>query len=483
MTRKLNLSVLLLLTITVPLLAQAPRTISYQGYLTAKSGTAVPDGQHILILSLYGTRTGATVLYSELDTVTTTNGYFNTYLDSIPASITFNSPIYLGVSVDGGTELSPRSLLTGAPYALNAPPPAAQAITQITSSDKSVKITNPTGPAADLSVKFPTVTWNTISGIPSTFPPGGQAGGDLTGSYPSPILANTSVTAGNYTNASITVDSKGRITAASSGTTGLTLPYNGVTASQIAFQVQSTNAIAAIAVKGITNTADAYPIVLSAGVYGTNTSGAPGTAAFGVAGSVTSPYVNSAGVYGYSGSPATASGVLGYGHYGVTGVAAAGTGMVGVYGNSSGNPGAYGVYSNGDLYVAGNFTATGIKAATVRIGPKWRELYCEESPEVWFSDYGSGTLVNGRAHIDLDPLFLQAVTIDAANPMHVFVQMNTENNGVYVVKGTTGFEVIENGNGKSSGPFDYRIVAKRKGYETVRMEQTAGPLPILSSSK
>jgi hypothetical protein len=100
-----------------------------------------------------------------------------------------------------------------------------------------------------------------------------------------------------------------------------------------------------------------------------------------------------------------------------------------------------------------------------------RLLYAVESPEIWFEEFGSGQLVNGRARIDLDPIFLQTVTVNEQHPLKVFITLTDECNGVFVKKGSDHFTVHELASGRSNATFDWRVVAKREGLEDVRLEQ------------
>ncbi len=183
-------------------------------------------------------------------------------------------------------------------------------------------------------------------------------------------------------------------------------------------------------------------------------------------GKINSTFANSAGVYGFNSSITGGAGVTGYGYYGVTGIGLASA--IGYAGYFSGGKG---------VYISGDYTATGTKSATVAIknSTEFRKLYCEEATEIWFNDYGSSHLVNGKATILLDDVFLNTVTIDANNPMKVFIQMNGEYKPVFVKKGITSFEVIEADGGTSNAEFDCRIVGKRRGYETTRLEKVEIP--------
>lgn len=123
------------------------------------------------------------------------------------------------------------------------------------------------------------------------------------------------------------------------------------------------------------------------------------------------------------------------------------------------------------VYADGDMVATGSKPAEVRLddGTAVR-LFAEESAEIYFTDYGEARLSNGRERIELDPVFLQTVIIDAIHPMKVFVQVEGDCLGVYVTnKTSTGFDVIELQAGSSNAPFSYRVVCKRKYYEDMRL--------------
>ena len=230
-------------------------------------------------------------------------------------------------------------------------------------------------------------------------------------------------------------------------------------------------------VYGFSNSGD-YGYLGSAnyGVYGFSPSnyGVDGesTNATGVVGRTSSS--SGYGIWGYnsySGNYGQLAGP-GFGAYGysatgdwVDGYSTSGDGVIG--GTSSGKAG----YFAGNVYIAGGYTATGTKSAEVktRDGSSVR-LACEEAAGVYFADYGTSQLSSGRAHISIDPTFLQTVTIDALHPMMVFIQVEGDCKGVYVTNKTgTSFDVAELQGGTSNVGFSYRIVCKRKYFEDERL--------------
>lgn len=89
-------------------------------------------------------------------------------------------------------------------------------------------------------------------------------------------------------------------------------------------------------------------------------------------------------------------------------------------------------------------------------------LSCPEAPENLFQDYGQAQLINGHAHVDIDPIFARNIVVSAAHPLRVFVQLEGNCQGVYVENKTgTGFDVAELNGGTSNVPFSYTIVANR----------------------
>jgi hypothetical protein len=104
-------------------------------------------------------------------------------------------------------------------------------------------------------------------------------------------------------------------------------------------------------------------------------------------------------------------------------------------------------------------------------------LYCVESPESWFEDFGGGELTCGRADVTIDPDF--AAVADVSD-YHVFITPYDTYTDLCVADRTSrGFRVLAK-DAASSGRFSWRVVARRKDISGERFaEVTIPPEPIL----
>ncbi len=182
----------------------------------------------------------------------------------------------------------------------------------------------------------------------------------------------------------------------------------------------------------------------------------------------------------------TGTGVIGVGNNGnnyytePNGSGGAFTGTVcGVYGYATNNSGdSYGGYfaSNGAgyAYVGGSYGGTNCKivgTGTVNTIVKNTKgeivtLTCPEAPESVFQDFGIGQLVNGQAHITIDPDLAININVSDDHPLKVYITPEGDCNGVYVTnKSANGFDVIELQGGKSNVQFSWQIVATRANEE------------------
>ncbi len=101
--------------------AQIPHTVSYQGILTDNKGNLVPDGNVSLTFRLYNATEGGDTLWQETQQITVSKGIFNVVLGSIePLNLPFDQQYWLGITIDGNEELTPRTALTASPYSLNS---------------------------------------------------------------------------------------------------------------------------------------------------------------------------------------------------------------------------------------------------------------------------------------------------------------------------------------------------------------------------
>lgn len=100
---------------------QIPQILSYQGFLTDKSGQPISEDKYTVIFNLYEKPSEGTSLWTESQVVEIKNGVFNVNLGDVKKlDLPFKSPYWLGVSLKAGEELQPRVQLTSSAYSLNS---------------------------------------------------------------------------------------------------------------------------------------------------------------------------------------------------------------------------------------------------------------------------------------------------------------------------------------------------------------------------
>ena len=186
------------------------------------------------------------------------------------------------------------------------------------------------------------------------------------------------------------------------------------------------------------------------------------------------------GKYGVSGLATATSGYACGGYFscasangvGVNAVASASDGRT--YGllARANSPDGYAGYFDGRVHVTGDFTVGGAKSCVVRLNDgTQRAMYAVESPGNWFEDFGKAELKDGVAVVRLAEDFAQTVNTLGAD-YHVFLTPRGDCEGLYVAQQSPeSFEVRELRGGSTRVAFHYRIVARRLGYEKVRMKE------------
>lgn len=132
MTKKLLLLSALLFIALCPAWSQLSNALSYQGLLMQDDGvTPISDGAHEVEFRFYTVAQGGTPMFSRSISVVSSRGLFSCVIgdgsaagnEPLPADFGHNQ-FYIGIAVDGGAELTPRTVLTPSPAAFTIVPQA-----------------------------------------------------------------------------------------------------------------------------------------------------------------------------------------------------------------------------------------------------------------------------------------------------------------------------------------------------------------------
>ena len=119
--QKVFLAIVIIVGIGVYGQAQIPKTPTVQMLLTDGAGNSVSDGSYNVTVVLYNVLTGGTALWTETQSVNVTDGLANIIMGTVtPLNLMFNQQYFVGLSIGGGGELSPRLALNPSTYSLSA---------------------------------------------------------------------------------------------------------------------------------------------------------------------------------------------------------------------------------------------------------------------------------------------------------------------------------------------------------------------------
>jgi hypothetical protein len=172
---------------------------TYQGRLT--DGAAPASGSYDFQFALYDAVSDGTQIGSaqSVAALTVTNGVFTAQLNFGSNPFAAGADRYLEIRVKKPADavyvtLAPRQRLTSSPYAVRT----LAAASADSLSTACVGCVDDAKIASGLS-------YSKLSNAPTSLPPSGAAGGDLTGNYPSPQIAPLAVTGAKIANNTVTV--------------------------------------------------------------------------------------------------------------------------------------------------------------------------------------------------------------------------------------------------------------------------------------
>lgn len=137
------------------------------------------------------------------------------------------------------------------------------------------------------------------------------------------------------------------------------------------------------------------------------------------------------------------------------------------------------ITQSGNVYADGTFNVFASAPSPDGAENEQVTLYGMSSTEVWLEELGSGTLLDGRADVPIDPVFAKAVALD--EEYNVFLTATCQEPALlFVSEKAAGHFTVQgvslDGQPSSCG-FDYRLAAKRLGYENARLEAIEIPAP------